>query len=397
MNLNSDLPFWTVQSGLVCIYPPLEEDVQCEALVVGGGISGALVAYQLSLHGVDCVVIDGRDIGHGSTSASTALLQYEIDTPLYKLRSLVGIGAANRAYKMGVEAIQNLRTLAGNDCTFKLRPSLQVATSQAAVTALRREYATRREIGLSVHFLEKTDLQESNINAAAGLRSTVAAEMNPYLFTHRLLRLSAKRGVRVFDRTAALRYRYSKRGVTVATSRGTTIKCKAVFFATGYETKEFFPKKIISLKSTYAFVSEPVKNLAAWKDRSLIWTTGDPYLYMRTTSDNRVLVGGEDDSILEAKRRDSQLQAKTKILLRKFQSMYPGICLEPAFSWAGVFGGTKDGLGYIGRHPAFPNAYFALGFGGNGITYSEIASRLLVDLFLDRRVGADHKIFSFDR
>ena len=96
-------------------------------------------------------------------------------------------------------------------------------------------------------------------------------------------------------------------------------------------------------------------------------------------------------------RPNEQFADKTVRLVRRFHALFPDIRLEPAFAWAGTFGSTKDGLGYIGRHPCFPRAYFALGFGGNGITFSEIASRILTDLFLGKRTGGEEKIFRFDR
>jgi glycine/D-amino acid oxidase-like deaminating enzyme len=124
--------------------------------------------------------------------------------------------------------------------------------------------------------------------------------------------------------------------------------------------------------------------------------TGDPYPYMRTTGDNRVIVGGEDDGVLSTTRRDRQIPQKTSRLVRRFDSVFPHARIELAFAWAGVFGSTKDGLGYIGRHPSFPRAHFALGFGGNGITFGEIASRALTDL-LQGREHEDIKVFRFDR
>src|ERR1700685_3304833 len=128
MDLTSDLPFWTVRNGLIRVYPPLTEDLHCDALIIGGGISGALLGDRLVQAGVDCVLIDRRDIGQGSTSASTALLQYEIDTPLYKLKRKVGSATAERAYFLGIDSIGRLQKLAGRDCGFALRPSLQIAT-----------------------------------------------------------------------------------------------------------------------------------------------------------------------------------------------------------------------------------------------------------------------------
>ena len=122
MDLKSDLPFWTVRNGLLRIYPPLERGVRCDALIIGGGITGALLAHRLLKKGVDCVLIDGREIGFGSTSASTALLQYEIDTPLGELQKKVGAIAAEGAYRAGMESISRLQKLAGKECGFALRP-----------------------------------------------------------------------------------------------------------------------------------------------------------------------------------------------------------------------------------------------------------------------------------
>ena len=85
-----------------------------------------------------------------------------------------------------------------------------------------------------------------------------------------------------------------------------------------------------------------------------------------------------------------------KALVRRFHAHFPGVAIEPAFGWAGVFGSTKDGLAYIGTHPSFARTYFALGFGGNGITFSAIAAQILTDLFVGKK-NADAKVFSFER
>jgi len=66
-------------------------------------------------------------------------------------------------------------------------------------------------------------------------------------------------------------------------------------------------------------------------------------------------------------------------------SLFPRIDLEVSYTWAGTFGETKDGLAYIGQTPEFPHAYFALGYGGNGITtFSVIAAKIITDLHLGR-------------
>ena len=78
MDLVSPQPFWPLKNGLLGVYPPLRKDIACDVVVLGGGISGAFVAETLAGEGLRVVVLDKREIGGRSTSASTALLQYEI-------------------------------------------------------------------------------------------------------------------------------------------------------------------------------------------------------------------------------------------------------------------------------------------------------------------------------
>ncbi len=74
MDLKSGMPFWLIKDGLMFNYPKLENDLEAEVVILGGGISGALSAYYLSKAGIDCVVIDARTIGLGSTYGPYKLL-----------------------------------------------------------------------------------------------------------------------------------------------------------------------------------------------------------------------------------------------------------------------------------------------------------------------------------
>src|SRR5512142_302559 len=96
MDLVSDRPLWPLLDGLPEAYPRLHGDARAHVAVIGGGVTGALVAHALVGAGLDTIVIDKREIGWGSTAASTALLQYELDVPLVELREQIGSADADR-------------------------------------------------------------------------------------------------------------------------------------------------------------------------------------------------------------------------------------------------------------------------------------------------------------
>ena len=159
MNLTSSHPFWSVNNGLPANYPSLQRNVSCDAVVIGGGITGALVAVHLADAGVKTLVLDKRDIGTGSTSASTALLQYEIDVPLRELIKKVGPVDATRSYRLCRAAVGKLEQLAARlkiECGFERKPSLFLARHQREIPEFREEFQLRRKMGIELEFYDAT-------------------------------------------------------------------------------------------------------------------------------------------------------------------------------------------------------------------------------------------------
>jgi glycine/D-amino acid oxidase-like deaminating enzyme len=400
MDLSSGYPFWLIKYGLPYDYPQLQQDLTTDVLVLGGGISGALVAYHLINADVSCVVIDKRTIGLGSTCASTSLLQYEIDTPLSELQHMIGLDNATAAYRLCDESIDRLGSIAKKIKfgEFQKEQSLYYAAYKKDAAFIQREYKIRKQQGFDVQLLDEAAVANGfGFTSAAAILSRQGAQTNAYSFTHALHQHAVKKGARVYDRTNPARITHSKAGVVIKAASGHTIKAKKIVYATGYESVNYIDKKIAAFKSTYALCSEQGDaDMAPFKNRALLWNTSDPYLYLRTTADNRILIGGRDEDFYNPAKRDKLLPAKTKALVRDFKRLYPGMSIQPEFSWCGTFATTKDGLPFIDAYKKLPNSYFALGFGGNGITFSQIAAEILTNIITGRKNKFKH-IFSFDR
>jgi len=400
MNLTSDYPFWSVRNGLLANYPSLDCDLMCDVAVVGGGITGALVSYHLTQAGVKTILLDKREIGTGSTSGSTGLLQYEVDVPLRQLVRQIGAIKANRSYHLCLEAIGKIHSLVNKlhiRCEFEKKPSLFLARKQTEISKLRQEFALRKKLGIKLDFWDRSEIEKHfPFSRPAALFSQDGGQVDPHRLTHGLLTNAVKRSLQIFDRTQIVDFIPNNRGIELIAENGFKIKARRAVIAAGFESKNYLRGQAGKLKSTYALISEPVTDLRDWHRRSLIWETGSPYLYLRTTAENRIIIGGEDEDFVNPKKRDDLIPRKTQILIRKFKTLFPEMKLEVAYSWAGTFGETKDGLAYIGKNRSLPHAYFALGYGGNGITYSIIAAEIIRDDVLGRKNHAA-AIFSFNR
>lgn len=401
MDLKSGYPFWAVKNGLMRAYPQLDRDIKCDVAIVGGGITGALIADELSAHGHDVAVIEQRDIGWGSTAASTALLQYEIDTPLCDLAKRYGERDAVLAYKACAEAIGELHALARSvrDVDFAMQESLYYASRRRDASALGDEFALRMKHRFDVEWLDADALQSRyRLAAPAAILSRLAARMDPYRMAYRLFARVSDRGGHVFDRTRVETIVPSARGVRLRTAQGIGINCSHLVLAAGYANEKCLKKRVAANRSSYAFITDPIDADALGElARTLLWETARPYLYMRSTGDRRLLIGGEDDAVDLPARRDLRVEKKTRILLKKVQCLFPYLPLQPAFSWAGTFAETSDGLPFFGPHPEHgPRVHFAMAYGGNGITYSMIGAGLLCAL-IERRKHPLAELFSFRR
>lgn len=400
MDLHSHLPYWLIKNGIISTFPSLKENEHTDIAIIGAGISGALAAYYLSDCGYKVTVIDRRHAGMGSTAASTALLQYEIDTPLNKLMKLVPEQHAIQAYKLCREAIYTIQEICRNINTtahFRVRSSLQYSSYKKDIAAHKDEFQTRKKHGFEVDWLEPQDITDKyGFDAPGAILSKDGAEIDTYKLTYGLLNNATGKGVTVYNNTTIEHINSTKKGITLQTTDGHAIKAKHLVMAGGYESLQYVPKKVADIHSTYALVSEPMNTEEFWHKNSLIWETANPYLYFRVTDKNRILVGGKDDTFYNPRLRSSRTKQKARQLVETFTKKLPHIHIAADFSWSGAFAVTKDGLPYIGTIPSMPNTYFALGFGGNGIVFSVMAAAIIRDMIMGKK-NTDAGIFSFNR
>lgn len=390
-----------LQSGERASWPDLESDVDADVLVIGGGITGALAAWRLAGAGFDTVLLDRREIAQGSTAASTALLQYELDTPLLELRRTVGSDRADGAYRACAAAFDRLEAILeelGERAGFARRQSLYLARDGDELPDLRRECDARAGLGVGVEFLDRQSLRHQfGIERPGALLSSLGGEVDAYRLTLRLAEAAAALGARIRSGPGSEVVSLQGGAPTMArTASGHVVRATSAVFATGYEFAPCLPPRAASLVSTYAVATVPLAAPEPWPGRALIWETARPYLYLRTIPDGRVIVGGADEPFADADRRDALLESKTAQLIDSARALFPSLALEADCAWAGVFAETPDGLPYIGPVPDMENVHGSLAYGGNGITFAVVAADILLGLCRDGS-HPHAALFGFDR
>ncbi|PYZ91653.1 FAD-dependent oxidoreductase [Salipaludibacillus keqinensis] len=383
MNLQSGTYYWPTTMPDAPSYPTLAEDINCDVLVIGAGTSGAQCAYYLADKNLDVIVVEKGTVGHGSTATNTALIQYSGEKMFIDLVNAFGeeyVGRHLQLCRQAIDQIEDAQTICPLSFEFTRRNSLNFASYAEDVERLKQEAELLKKHQFPLDFWSEKEIsQRFPFSKRAANYSYGDGELNPFKFTHSLLQYATHHGTDVFENTEVNGMDFHHDHVEVRTKTGHMIHAKQVIVSAGYEGTDMKKEKNTVFVSTYTVTTKPVQDFSGWHERALIWETARPYVFIRTTADNRVIIGGLDDTTSYPEVRDSMLINKRDRLIEEFNKLFPAIHVEPDYYSAAFYGGTHDGLPIIGQYPDYPNCHFLFGFGDNGTVYSMILAKIIAD------------------
>lgn len=394
--LRRDQPLWAAISGASIKTTRTAAHKAYDVIIVGAGISGALMAHALTGKGLRILMVDRRQPVRGSSLASTAMIQHEIDVPLHVLQKSLGVRNAQRVWQRSAGAVEQLAQIVRDlevKCSFQRKSTLFLAGEEYGARALKAEFEARNEAGIGAELLNAATLRERfQIVRTAALDSAISASANPAQLTAGILRSARMHGTEIVSEVEIKDVRALDDDVVLSTSEGMLLSARHVVFCTGYEFLESLANKSQKVISTWALASRPKLERPEWLDQYLVWEGSDPYLYFRSTPDGRIVLGGEDESVEDAYKDEAKRKRKTKVLIEKLADL-TGIAIgKPEFEWSAAFAVTPDGLPMIGQVPHMKNVFVTMGFGGNGITFSQIAAELIAGEILGHH-DADWDLF----
>ena len=393
-------PVFTNTNKVPKQYDYLTENIETDVIIVGGGVTGSILGYYFSKHNIKCVILEKHRIGYCSTGLTTSLLQYELDDKLNDLMEATTKKDVIRSYKLGAKALSEIDDIInkyGNNCDYSKKDTLLYTSKNLEKDEIYAEYKIRKDNGFDVDFIDETN-NPFKFDLKAGVYcNNGGAQFDPYKYTHELLDISYKRGVRVYENTEVVGVDYLKNGVLVDTTYGYKIKGTIVIVATGYNVKLFSKRNFGTKSTTFNMATKPVSNFTGWYKKALIRDNNLPYNYYRTTEDNRIIIGGEDIRFVPDIFNEKAAYEKYDILEQRLKFMFKDIKdIEIEYKYCGAFASTKDNLGFLGEDPDNNKLWYCLGYGANGILFSMLGGMMLSDLYLGKR-SDDLKLFKVDR
>ena len=280
-------------------YPSLRGASTVEVAIVGGGVTGAAVAYLFARAGISVAVVDAARVGRGSTAASTALLMQETDADFRELAARYGPARAARMWDLSRDAtrgfIRTLRRLK-IPCDLEPRDSVYYTTRADHAAVLAEEFEQRQRQGLGGRWLDAAALKRATgIDGQAGIRTRGNAQVDPFKACIGLLHAAERLGARVFEKSVVRRIDDRAAAGSQIRTRGGTLRANTVVVATGYATPEFKPLAG-RFRMFHTYVVATGRIPAAMRRRLglgdlMLWDTERPYHYARWT-DGRLLLGG---------------------------------------------------------------------------------------------------------
>ncbi len=391
MELHYGNLYWNKTKDQEVKFDKVRENIKTQVLVVGGGMSGNLCANTLAKEGYRVSLVEKNRIGGGSSAANTGLLQYTSDVMMHELAGDIGEKDAYLFYKMCLEAMEDLTALSmelDESLGFRNRNSIYYASTFRDKKRLKDEYRLLNKYNFPVEYLSRRKLKaQFGLDKPNALRTWHDADVNPYKFILSLSKQNTSLGVTYYEDTKLDLDKISEN--KIKTKDSYEIEFDYIVIATGYS--HIYPpiKDKFQMYRTYAFATRPIKG-PLWPGEAMFWETKNPYIYFRTTKDNRVVGGGLDKKSKRVEKSQSSIDRKNKNLIKEIQGMFSNLNLELEYSWNALFGASKDGIPFIGSDPLYKNKLYLLGYEGNGTAYSMAGSKIILDLIRGKNNKYSH-------
>jgi gamma-glutamylputrescine oxidase len=385
MHADETATYYTATRKYDLSFPSLENDVQADVVVIGGGFSGIHTALELAENGVtDVVVLEARYLGYGGTGRNGGQVMAGIGHDLDAIRKDVGDEGLRAIFALSDLGPQIMRERIAKyniDADFCSGYGYMAYNARQAKT-LQSWEKDFKSLGspYEIRYVEGRDVQQiigSEVYHAGLLHMGGGHVHSLNLLLGEAKAVSEIYGVRIFEYSPALEITYGER-IRVRTAKGSVTARKLVWACDGFNNN-IEPELHRSTINVYAFnsMTEPLSDELIKRISPIHGAYSDirPVInYYRVTNENRLLFGSST-SLVEHIPHDLK-EWNRRLMVEVFPYLSD---VKIDLAWGGPMASTLNLFPQIGTLPDRPNAFYVQGYSGFGVTPSQIICKILTE------------------
>ena len=389
------LPYWW-EAHMPSALPEISLPRETRVVIVGAGYAGLSAALELTVLGLDCVVLDTNEPGFGASTRNGGMVSGGVNVGKRYMSKPMPADEAAPFMADAADAftlIEDLITKEKIDCGWTKAGYFLGAWCKSHYNDMAKKVEALNAAAKSDCFLVPQERQREEIGSdyyRGGMVVGRAAHIHPALFFKGLLGLCQERGVKIASRTPVTKLTQTATGWSVETPRGTITAGDVIIATNGYtgDITPQFKRRVVPVGSYIIATEELPPDLAASlspKNRSIADTRRVLTYYRMSPDKKRLIFGGR------AKFGHTDPVDTAPILYQFMTDRYPqlkGVTITHA--WTGNVAFTMDEMPHMGK---FDNLHYALGCNGSGIAMMTYLGQQTA-----RKVaGKSNRVCAFDR
>lgn len=323
--------------------PELKEDITCDYLVVGGGVTGVSAAYHLAKLGGNVVLAEKHMIGSGATGMAAGTLVTRAERNLQDLIVEFGEERARIIWDLTKDVLKKLKEIIDTekiDCEEEVQDTLICGFKGKNYNNITEEVEAERRFEDGTEFFEG-DAVKKEVNSPLFTHAMLSARhglcLNPLKFIQGFSHVAEKYGTRIFENTAVTR---ASNGV--AKTQYGDIRYKKILWAIDVD----YPEPDIKNLKTTVIVTRPltheeVEKIGFGRRKKVVWDTRKNEIYFKLTHDNRILMGFGGIIVHKRHRQTDPHFPHLNQLTKELKRLFPYLNLEVEYAWSGHFGVNK--------------------------------------------------------
>jgi gamma-glutamylputrescine oxidase len=381
----SNLPFWLDPTP--DRRTSLQQDIEVDVAIIGGGLCGVSCAYYLTKAGINCCLLESRGIAYSATGRNAGFILQGTAERYNRAIGLMGREKARKIHSYSIENHHLIREIIEEHnikCEYQKRGSLQLAGSIEEERELLESAALLNEDGFSAVLWDKEILPDIYTNAGfgVGVHLPEDGELNPAQFVQATASIAEENGLTIYENTTVLSMDDDIDPI-LHTENG-NVKAQVIIVCTNARIGEIVPwcdDKISPVRGQM-LSTEPAPQIFScpiYADHG--------YDYWRQTPDGRIVLGGwrNLDPKTEIGHQEilhEEIQQQMHRFLKRFDPLRD---IQITNRWSGIMAFSQDGLPILGALPGTSTILVGTGFTGHGFGFACLAGKGLAETLLEGR------------